>query len=154
MGADPLLGAVPDRSDVQVGVEPPKGPLDVLQGLVGRDDVGPFERLFGKARAQHVDSVKGGLGGDLCIVALARAGVVCDLEEEVLGHLVAVDHFADAEGDLVLAPQRPALAVTAAAIFCSSASVEDNSDARFLARSWARSGSYRRRGARRGSQDG
>jgi len=37
--ADPVLGAVPDRPDVQVGIEGAEGPLDQGQGLVGGDDL-------------------------------------------------------------------------------------------------------------------
>ena len=36
--ADPVLGAVPDGPDVQVGIEGPEGALHLGQGLVGGDD--------------------------------------------------------------------------------------------------------------------
>ena len=56
-----------DGTDVQVGVETPKGPLDVGEGLVGRHHLGARQRLLAKARAQHVDPVQGRLGGDLVV---------------------------------------------------------------------------------------
>ena len=43
VGADPVLGAVPDRPDVQVGIEGAEGPLDLGQGLVGGDDLAGFQ---------------------------------------------------------------------------------------------------------------
>jgi hypothetical protein len=36
---DPVLGAVSDGPDVQVGVEGAEGALDLGQGLVGGDDL-------------------------------------------------------------------------------------------------------------------
>ena len=66
--AEPVLGPVPDRPDVQVGVERAEGPLDLGQGLVGGDDLGGFQVTGLDAGAQYVDAVQGGLGGDEVLV--------------------------------------------------------------------------------------
>ena len=62
--------------------------------------------MFGQAGAQHVDPVEGGLGGDRLGVAGEGEGLVGDLEGEVFGHLVVVDHLAHPQRDLVFAAQR------------------------------------------------
>ena len=62
-----------------------------------------------KARAQHVDPVEGGLDGDLVLLAGKRERVLCDLDREVLGHVV-IDHLAYVQRVLFLA-QRPVLGV-------------------------------------------
>ena len=67
--ADPVLGAVPDGPDVQVGIEGAEGPLDLGQGLVGGDDLAAVQVTGGDAGAQHVDAVELGLGGDGVLVA-------------------------------------------------------------------------------------
>ena len=45
VGADPLLRAVANGPNVEVGFKAPKDPLDVGEGLIGGDDLGRGERL-------------------------------------------------------------------------------------------------------------
>ena len=68
-------------ADVEVGVEAAKDPLDVGEGLVGRDDLVALEQVVGEVGAQHVDPVEGRLGGDLVLVAVIGERVVGDLDE-------------------------------------------------------------------------
>ena len=60
-----------------------------------------FERLFGKARAQHVDPVKCGLLRDSVLVDAEREVIGFDGVVEVLGHLVLVHHLAYAYPDVL-----------------------------------------------------
>ena len=53
----------------------------------------------GAGGAQHVEPVERGLGLDLLGLALVGEGAVGDLELEVLGDLVLVDHAPDALPD-------------------------------------------------------
>src|SRR5208283_1390227 len=103
---DPVLGAVPDRADVQVGIEGAEGPLDLGQGLVGGDDLAAVQVAGPDAGTQHVDAVQGGFGGDGVLVAGVADAVVGDLDGEVLGDLAAGKDPVGAHGDLVLAAQR------------------------------------------------
>ena len=89
-------------------------PLDSREVLVGRDDSGRVELAVLDRRAQHVDAVERGLLGDRRLVAREAEGVLFDCDGEVLGHLVAVEHLAEAQGDRVLAPQRSARALACA----------------------------------------
>ena len=79
VGADPGFGAVPDRADVQVGVERAEGPLDLGQGLVGRDDFGGFQVAGLDAGPQHVDPVQLRFGGDGVLVAGVAEPVLADV---------------------------------------------------------------------------
>ena len=88
----------------------PEHSLDLGEGLVGGHDVTGVEGVWRQACADDVDPIEGGLGGDLVLVAAKAERVVCDVEDEALGHLVVIDHLADPQPDLVLASQRAALA--------------------------------------------
>ena len=73
--ADPGLGAVADRADVQVGIEGAERPLDLGEGLVGGDHLAAVQAAGFDGGAQHVDAVEGGFGGDGVLVAgVAEAG--------------------------------------------------------------------------------
>ena len=110
MGADPVGQPMADGAHVEFGVEGAEEPLDVFESLVAQHHVVVGEGVCGQAGAQHVDPVEGGLGGDRLGVAGEREGLVGDLDGEVFGHLVVVDHLAHPQRDLVFAPQRPLVA--------------------------------------------
>ena len=97
-----------DGADEQVGVQAAEHPLDVLQVLAGLHRAVGAEHPGGEAGADHVHPVQGGLAGDLLLVAAPGEGVVGDLHDEVLGHLLLVDDLPGGQGDGVLAAQRPA----------------------------------------------
>jgi hypothetical protein len=98
---------VPDRADVQVGIEGAEGPPDVGEGLVGGDDPAAVQVARGDAGAQHVDAVECCFGGDGVLVAAVAEPVLADLGDEVPGDLAAVQDPVDSYGDRVLAAQRP-----------------------------------------------
>jgi hypothetical protein len=83
VGADPVLGAVPDRADVQVGIERAEGPLDLGQGLAGRDDPGAVQVAGLHAGAQHVNAVQLRLGGDGVLVPVVAEVVLADVDLEL-----------------------------------------------------------------------
>src|SRR6476660_2747842 len=110
VGADPVGQPVPDGPDVEFGVEGAEEPLDVFESLVAQHHIVGGQGLFGQAGAQHVDAVEGSLGGDRLAVAGEGEGFVGDLEGEVFGHLVVIDHLAHPQRDVVFAAQRAPLA--------------------------------------------
>ena len=62
-----------------------------------------------QAGADDIDAVGRRLGGNLGGLACKAEGGIGDVEIEVLGHLMLVDHLADRECDLGGAAQRIAL---------------------------------------------
>src|SRR5581483_3055317 len=101
--ADPVLEPVVDRPQVQVvGLHDPEVPFDVLEVLVGGDGAGGIECAGGQRGADDVDAVERGLGVDGGLVPPPGQGIAGDVEGEVLGHLVLVDHASGPHADLVL----------------------------------------------------
>jgi hypothetical protein len=110
VGAHALVEAVVDRAQLELDpLEGAEGALGLGERLVGADDIGGGELRARDARAQDVDPVEGGLGGDLVLLAPVGEAVVLDLELEVLTHLEAVPDLADGEPDLRFAPERSRL---------------------------------------------
>jgi len=104
----PVFEVVVDRAQVQiVGLDEPEVAFDMGQVLVGGDHTGRIQGFGGHAGADHVDAVQEGLRLDLGRLPLDIQGGVGDRQIEVFGHLELVDHFADAQADLIGADQTP-----------------------------------------------
>ena len=111
VGADPAFEAVVDGAHLEIdGLVAAERPFDPAQALVGPDRL--FRREFpgGHVGADDVDSVQRGLFGDAALIARVGEAVVGALGVEVLADLVAAKGPVGADGDHVLAPQRPLLA--------------------------------------------
>src|SRR3972149_1877762 len=75
------------------------------EALVRGDDGGGREPLGGHARAQDVEPVEGGLGGDRGLLARVAEGALADRELEVLGHLRPIEDPPDPQADRRRAPE-------------------------------------------------
>src|SRR6266545_3370109 len=108
VAADPVGEVVVDGSQVQVvGLGDAEVPFHVLEVLVGGDRPGRVEDVLPDAGADHIDPVQGGLGGDLGLVPAVAEVAGADVEDEVLAHLMLVDHLAGPDPDLVRVLQPP-----------------------------------------------
>jgi hypothetical protein len=76
------------------------------KGLVAAHCRRVVEAFCRQAGAHDIDPVTGCLAGDLGGLAGKVEGRIGDVEIEVLGHIVLVDHFADRKGDLCGSAQR------------------------------------------------
>ena len=139
MGADAVLEAVVDRAQVQVvGLDDAEVAVDVGEVFVACHHGGGVEGGGLDAGAQHIDTVKGGLGGDRGLVAMVGEAGVGDRGMKVLAHLVFARALPTA---LPISPaplSRPAC--TRPAIAVSSLSVEASRSLRLRARSMASAG--------------
>ena len=100
-----------DRSDLQIdALQAAEGALDQAQGLVTAHRGGVVEYRGGQAGAHDINAVEGRLGGDCLGLAGKAKAVVGNVEDEVLGHFVPVEHGSDFETDCGHATQRLALA--------------------------------------------
>ena len=70
---------MPDRPDVQVGIEGAEGPFHLDQGLVGGGHLAGVQVTGADAGAHHVDAVEPCLGGDGILVAGVGEAVLADL---------------------------------------------------------------------------
>ena len=85
MGADPLLAAVADGSDLEVGrLHRLERLLDPAQSLVGQNDVGGGHPLFRHVGPNHAEPVQGRLGGYGLLSAPPEEGFLCDPQIEML----------------------------------------------------------------------
>ena len=140
-GANPVLGAVPDGPDVQVGVEGAEGTLDLGEGLVaGGDDLGGFQVAGLDAGAEHVDAVERGFGGDGVLVAGVAEVVLADVGPEVLDDLAPVQDPVRPQRDLVRAAQQQAGPGAGRGDLLQVSLVAVSSDSRLRARSAAGNG--------------
>src|SRR5207237_10786 len=80
----------------------------VHRPAVGGDLGGVLGQCRGRAAGGGGRAGAGGPGGDLLLVAAPGQAFLGDLDDEVLGDLLLVDHLAHGQGDGVLAVQRPA----------------------------------------------
>jgi transposase len=111
MGADPIGQAMVDRSDLEIdGLDRTEGTLGLAQALVDPHDIAGSQRGFVKIGADDVEAIEFALGLDGIGVACEGKLLIGDGQDEVLGHLVAIEHGASGEADLVGPAQRLALA--------------------------------------------
>ena len=111
VGAHPVGQPVVDRPDLQIdALEAAEGALDQAQRLVTAHRSGVVEYRGGQAGAHDIDAVEGRLGGDFLGLAGKAKAIVGNVEGEVLGHFVLVEHGSDFEADCRRAAQRLALA--------------------------------------------
>ena len=112
VGADAPLEAVVDGPHLEIHpLEAPEGTLDPAEALIGPDRVFGPELLGGHVGADDVDAVQRRLCGDLLLVTLPREAVLARGGGEVLADLVRAQGPVGAHGDVLLAPQRPVLAL-------------------------------------------
>lgn len=101
VGTDPRRLPVADRADLQSGrLQGAEGALDPGEVLVGLHCLGGIQPVGRHAGADHVQAVEPGLGGDGVLKAPPGQAAVSDVDGDVLGHLVRVEHGADQEADL------------------------------------------------------
>jgi hypothetical protein len=124
MGAHPPFQPATDWTEVQIDrLNATKDPLDRAQGFVGSHGRGIVERFNRKAGADDIDAVGCSLGGDLGAPPREVEGSISDIEIEMLGHCVLIEHGAELKRDLVAPRKRPRLRVTAAWMRARSRSV-------------------------------
>lgn len=100
VGADALLEPVVDGTNQEVhALEGPERALHMLQRLVGPRDIGVVEFGLAQRCTDDVDPVHLGFCSDGGLVHLEREVRVRDVENDVLGHVVLVDHLADPHPD-------------------------------------------------------
>src|SRR5246127_3379788 len=127
-----------DWSDLEIDrLDAAEGTLDQAEGFVAAHGGGVVESGGGQAGAHDVEAVECRLHGDFIGLSSKAEAGVRNVEGEVLGHLVLVEHGADLEADFSFAAQRPARA-TAVAMRARSRSVAASRSSRLRARSAAR----------------
>ena len=99
MRFDAVLEVVADGTHLERVLDRAVGALGHFQLLVDAHDRLAGERVGAASGPECVDPVERGLGGDLLGLALVCERAVADLELEVLGDLVFVDHATDALAD-------------------------------------------------------
>src|SRR5258706_10707473 len=93
-----------DGADAQVdGFQDSKGAFRWGERLVATHTVWRGQVCGGQRRADDIDAVERGFGGDFVEDAAEGESGVGDVEREVLGDFVLVDDFTDGQGDPVLA---------------------------------------------------
>ena len=100
-----------DRPDLQIdGFDAAERPFHHGEGFVAAHRRRVVEGFRRQAGAHDIDPVTGCLGGDLGGLAGEAEVGIGDVEIEVLGHFIPVDHRTDRQRDLGGATQRIALA--------------------------------------------
>jgi len=112
VGADAVGEPVMDRPDLEIdGLDAAEGPFHSGERFVAAHRAGIIKGFRRQAGAHDIEAVGCGFGGDLIVLAGETEAGICNIEAEVLGHLVLADHGADLQRDLGGASQRSALAL-------------------------------------------
>ena len=95
-----------DLSHVQIDrLHRAEGTLDMREPLIGQDRLDVGELISRYVGAQHVKPVERSLGIDLRLLSAERQTRVGDVQLEVFGHPVTLDHAPHAQANLALAAQ-------------------------------------------------
>ena len=96
MRAHAIRQPMMDRPDLQIdGFDAAERPFHQGEGLVAAHCRRVVEGFRGQAGAHDIDPVTGCLGSDLGDLAGEAEAGIGDVEIEVLGHFIPVDHRAD-----------------------------------------------------------
>src|SRR6478736_59693 len=111
VGTDPIGQAVVDRPDLKIdGLDGPERAFGLAQALIEPHDIAGGERCLVEIGADDIEAIEPALGLDGLGVAVEAERIVGDGQDEVLGHLMPIEHRTGGEADLVGAAQRFGLA--------------------------------------------